>query len=69
MYELSRRPSFKLPTTEMVEIALSMFQKAASLHEAEEGTDVNGLMLSGACLNVNRAVELSVSWIQDVFDL
>ena len=53
----------------MIEIALSMFQKAASLPVSDDGTDINGMLLGGASINVNRAVELSVSWIQDVYDL
>lgn len=72
MYKLSHSPSLKLSTAEMTEIVLSMYQHAVSLSETmAEGnnTDFSELMLSSASLNVNRAVELTVSWIQDVYDL
>ena len=69
LYNLTKNPKSSLTGQEMIEIALSMFQKAASLPVSDDGTDINGMLLGGASINVNRAVELSVSWIQDVYDL
>ena len=70
MYKLNHSSSTKLSTAEMTEIVLSMYQHVITLQQTmEERSDYNGLMLGTASLNVNRAVELTVSWIQDVYDL
>ena len=68
MYKLNHSMSSKLSCAEMTEIVLSMYQRVVSLTENMEEGD-NDMMLSSASLNVNRAVELTVSWIQDVYDL
>ncbi len=60
--------SSKLSSAEMTEIVLSMYQRVVSMSERmEEGAD--DLLLSSASINVNRAVELTVSWVQDIYDL
>ena len=60
----------------MTEISLSLFHKASSLSAGALGGGMEsdefgglGSLPSGAVLDVNRAVELAVSWIHDVFDL
>lgn len=68
MYKLNHSMSSKLSSAEMTEIVLSMYQRVVSMSERmEEGAD--DLLLSSASINVNRAVELTVSWVQDIYDL
>lgn len=68
-YNLRQDPHMTLSTPEMTEMALSLFHKAASLPTPVEIEAEGGPLLTGAKLDVNRSVELSVSWIHDVFDL
>ena len=71
MYKLNHSSSSKLSTAEMTEIVLSLYQRVISLQQTmpEDGSDYNSILLGGAAINVNRAVELTVSWIEDVYDL
>lgn len=69
LYNLKQDPYTFLSSSEMIEIALSLFHKAAVSQLIQEPGNMSGAPMGGVSLDVNRAVELSVSWIQDVFDL
>ena len=73
-YGLKQDPYNNLSSSEMTEISLSLFHKAASLSSSGPGMESDEFggvhsLTSGASIDVNRAVELAVSWIHDVFDL
>jgi hypothetical protein len=68
-YGLHQDPNAMLSSVDMLEMSLSLFHRAVMLPPDKDTDDMGAPLKPNGDLDVNRAVELSVSWIQDVYDL